>query len=524
MNYTIQRDIPLLRRFKMEKHFVRMAAALFLMAFSVAFTGCGGNDSSTSELGEPALEYNSGDTVMSDETEVLRSERSRELSPDVTDSDQRELVAGNNEFALDLYHTLRNQEGNLFYSPYSISLALAMTYAGARGETEQEMGTTCHFTLSRERLHPAFNALDTELAKRGGDAGGRDGSSDLNQADSFPGLSVGITEQDEEVVIIADEQDKGGVIITDELGREAEQDKEAGTSDEKGFRLNIANSVWGQSGYSFMPDFLDVLAENYGAGMRLLDFAGVPEDSRVVINDWISENTEGRIEDMIPRGTPLGPLVLTNAIYFNAAWESPFQEEITRDGDFHLTDGTDVTVPMMSRTGIVNYGEGGDYQAAELVYDGGETAMLIILPGEGRFGAFEDSLTAGRLDEITEELTFRSVAVSLPRFSYESETLSLRGILSRMGMPTAFTWPGADFSGMDGTYNLFIGDVLHRGFISVDESGTEAAAATVVAMAAGYPSPDVTEFTVNRPFIFFIRDISTNTILFTGRILNPVSR
>ncbi len=509
----------------MEKHFVRMAAALFLMAFSVAFTGCGGNDSSTSELGEPALEYNSGDTVMSDETEVLRSERSRELSPDVTDSDQRELVAGNNEFALDLYHTLRNQEGNLFYSPYSISLALAMTYAGARGETEQEMGTTCHFTLSRERLHPAFNALDTELAKRGGDAGGRDGSSDLNQADSFPGLSVGITEQDEEVVIIADEQDKGGVIITDELGREAEQDKEAGTSDEKGFRLNIANSVWGQSGYSFMPDFLDVLAENYGAGMRLLDFACVPEDSRVVINDWISENTEGRIEDMIPRGTPLGPLVLTNAIYFNAAWESPFQEEITRDGDFHLADGTDATVPMMSRTGIVNYGEGGDYQAAELVYDGGEIAMLIILPDEGRFGAFENSLTAERLDEITEDLAFRSVAVRLPRFGYESETLSMGKTLSRMGMPAAFTWPGADFSGMDGMYDLFIGDILHRGFVSVDESGTEAAAATVVIMVGFAPSSqDVQEFTVNRPFIFFIRDISTDTILFTGRILNPVSR
>ena len=512
MNYTIQRDIPLLRRFKMEKHFVRMAAALFLMAFSVAFTGCGGNDSSTSELGEPALEYNSGDTVMSDETEVLRSERSRELSPDVTDSDQRELVAGNNGFALDLYHTLRNQEDNLFCSPYSISLALAMTYAGARGETEQEMGTACHFALSREHLHPAFNALDIELAGRGGDAGGRDGSSDLSQANSFPGLSVDVTEQDRELVIITD--------------RGAGHDKEAEASDEKGFRLNIANSVWGQRGYSFMPDFLDVLAENYGEGMRLLDFAGAPEDSRVIINDWISEKTEGRIEDMISRGgvSEATRIVLANAIYFNAAWESPFQEEITRDGDFHLADGTDATVPMMSRTGIVNYGEGGDYQAAELVYDGGETAMLIILPGEGRFGAFEDSLTAGRLDEITEELTFRSVAVSLPRFSYESETLSLRGILSRMGMPTAFTWPGADFSGMDGTYNLFIGDVLHRGFISVDESGTEAAAATVVAMAAGYPSPDVTEFTVNRPFIFFIRDISTNTILFTGRILNPVSR
>lgn len=498
-----------------------MTLTVLFTVLSLLFAGCReGGDSAGTET-----EQERETLSASAETETLKSERSRELSPDVTDSELEELVAGNSEFALGLYHELRNREGNMFCSPYSISLALAMTYAGARGETEQEMGTACHFTLPQDRLHPAFNALDIELAKRGGDARGRDGSSDPNQAGSFPGLSADVTEQDREGPVITTEPDREGVIWHDIW---AGDDGEAGAAeagDEKGFRLNIANSVWGQRGYYFLPDFLDVLAENYGEGMRILDFSGAPEDSRVVINDWISENTEGRIEDMIPQGdvSEATRIVLANAIYFNAAWETPFREENTRDGDFHLTDGTDVTVPMMSRTGYVNYGEGDDYQAAELVYDGWETAMLIILPREGRFGAFEDSLTAGRLDEITEEMTFRSVAVRLPRFSYASETLSLKDTLSRMGMSAAFTWPGADFSGMDGTYDLYISDVLHRGFVSVDESGTEAAAATVVIMWSGFApsSQDVTEFTVNRPFIFLIRDIETNTILFTGRILNP---
>ncbi len=452
----------------MEKYFVRAAVALFLMAFSAALTGCGGNDSSTPEIGESALKDNSGDILRADETEVLQSEKTRELSPEVTDSDLRELVAGNTVFAFDLYHALRNQEGNLFYSPYSISLALAMTYAGTRGETEQEMGTASHFTLSQERLHPAFNALDIELAGRS---------------------------------------------------------KEAESLDEKGFRLNIANSIWGQKGYSFLPDFLDVLAENYGAGMRLTDFVNAPEDSRTVINDWVSEKTEGRIGDLIPEDciSEMTRLVLVSAIYFNAAWSSPFQEEFTRDSDFHLSDGTDVAVPMMRQTDWLRYGEGEGWQVAELMYESREISMVILLPEPGRFEEFENSLSSERLNEILDAFEYRYVAVDMPEFRYESDAVSLRETLSRMGMPAAFTWPGADFSGMDGTHDLFIGDVLHKSFISVDEAGTEAAAATaVIADMGGIYTEEPTAFTVSRPFIFFIRDIETGTVLFAGRILNPV--
>ena len=448
----------------MKKHFVRIAAALFLMVFSAAFTGCGGDGSSTSEIGESVSEGNS------DETETLRSERSRELSPDVTDSDLEELVAGNSGFALGLYHALRNQEDNLFYSPYSISLALAMTYAGARNETGDQMETACHFTLSREYLHSAFNALDLELAERGENAEGQDGN---------------------------------------------------------GFRLNIANSIWGQRGHSFLPDFLDVLARNYGAGMRLTDFINTPEESRTVINDWASEKTGGRIEDLIPENviSDMTRLVLINAIYFSAAWSSPFQEELTRDSDFYLSDGTDITVPMMRQTDHLYYGEGENYQAAELMYEGRETSMVILLPRPGLFEEFENSLTSERLNEILDGFEYKSVELNMPQFSYESDSVSLRETLSRMGMPTAFSWPGADFSGMDGTYDLFIGNVLHKSFISVDEAGTEAAAATAVVFADSGISPEEpTDFTVSRPFIFFIRDIDTNAILFAGRILNPVSR
>ncbi len=402
--------------------------------------------------------------------EFLHSERSRELSPDVTETELNELVAGNNLFAFDLYQAIRsNQDGNLFYSPYSISLALAMTYTGARDETAEQMKIACYFTLSPDRLHPAFNALDLELAKRGKNAEGQDG---------------------------------------------------------EGFRLNIANSIWGQKGYAFLPDFLDALSQNYGAGMQLLDFANAPEDSRIIINDWVSGKTGEKIKDLIPQDaiSDMTRLVLTNAIYFNAAWDSQFEEKLTQDGIFYLADNTEINVPMMSQTEYLNYSEGEDYQAAEMMYDGREMSMVILLPHEGRFEEFESSLTSERLNEITDNLEGRYMTLKLPKFRYESDSVSLKETLSQMGMPVAFTWPGADFSGMDGDYDLYISDVFHKGFVSVNEAGTEAAAATAVIINDGsMPPSDIPELTVNRPFIFFIRDIHTNTVLFIGRIASPLS-
>ncbi len=397
---------------------------------------------------------------------VAQSSKPRQAAPNVAPSDLADAVNGNSAFAFDLYRFLKKEENdsNLFYSPYSISLALAMTYAGARGQTEQQMAQTLHL-MPQDRLHPALNQLDLELAKRGKDAKGKDG---------------------------------------------------------KGFRLNIANALWGQKGYRFLPEFLDRLAENYGAGLRLLDFAADPESSRVAINNWVSDQTEGRIKDLIPKGMldNLTRLVLTNAIYFNAAWSAPFEKSRTQDGVFHLQDGGQVTVPMMKQTTSFGYAEGQGYQAVELPYDGRELSMVILLPKAGQFEAFESALDAGQVNAILKNLKQRQVALSLPRFKIESE-FSLAKTLAAMGMPVAFS-SQADFSGMDGTRNLLISKVVHKAFVSVDESGTEAAAATAVVMrATGIMPEQPVEVTVDRPFILLIRDIPTGAILFVGRVLNP---
>ena len=397
-------------------------------------------------------------------SEILQSDKQRVTSPDVNEADLATQVDGNSVFAFDLYQALREEDDNLFFSPYSISLALAMTYAGARGETAQQMADTLHFVLSQDRLHPAFNDVDIELSQRGKGAKGKD---------------------------------------------------------EEGFRLNIVNAIWGQEGYKFLSEFLDVLAENYGAGLRPLDFANAPEESRITINNWVSDQTEGRIKDLIPQGLALTRLVLTNAIYFNAAWQHPFSEDMTEDGPFYLLDGAEVTVPMMRQTESFGYAEGDGYQAVELPYDGRELSMVILLPQSGQFEAFEGSLDAQRMDAIAKDLESTRVTLRMPKFEFESG-FSLGKTLIALGMPVAFSG-GADFSGMTGNRDLFIGDVIHKAFVSVDESGTEAAAATAVVMPTAMPPQEPVEVTVDRPFVFLIHDIETGTILFVGRIVNPSS-
>jgi serpin B len=398
--------------------------------------------------------------------EVLKSDKERITSPDVSTGEKALLVEGNSAFAFELYQALKGKEGNLFYSPYSISLALAMTYAGARGETAQQMADALHLTLRQDRLHPAFNWLDAELASRGEGAAGKD---------------------------------------------------------EKGFRLNIVNAIWGQKDYEFLINFLDILAENYGAGLRILDFITEPEKCRVTINDWVSNQTEGRIEDLIPQGAidELTRLVLTNAIYFNAAWKYPFNGNITSDAPFYLLDGGQVTVPMMQQTKPFGYAEGEGYQAVQLPYDGNQLSMVILLPASGNFAAFEQGLQAQQVSDIMNDLRYPEVSLTMPKFEFESE-FSLKDTLTEMGMPIAFSG-AADFSGMTGNRELSIGDVIHKAFVSVDEAGTEAAAATAVILPSSGPPEPPAEVTIDRPFIFLIRDIKTGAIIFVGRVLNPVA-
>ena len=415
------------------------------------------------------LAFGCGCGLLSGGGELVRSRAPRDTSPDVASSHLDAVVTGNTDFAFDLYHALREDrtDENLFFSPYSISVALAMTYAGARGETERQMADALRFYLPPEQLHPAFNALDVDLARRGERAKGRHG---------------------------------------------------------KPFRLHIANALWAQTGYSFRPEFLDLLAENYGAGMRLLDFAGSPEPSRVEINRWVTRETDGKIEDLIPPGLIDGwtRLVLTNAIYFDAAWEHKFEKAATRAGPFKLLDGTGVTVDMMWQAARFGYAEGEGYHAVELPYDGRDLSMVVLLPAEGRFREFEDSLSGERVDAILKGIDSREVGLTMPRFAYESD-FRLKDALSDMGMPDAFLLRVADFSGMDGTRNLFILAVVHKALVRVDEEGTEAAAGTAVMVAGSAGPPDSVEVVIDRPFIFLVRDLKTGAILFLGRVLNPLT-
>ena len=396
--------------------------------------------------------------------EVIKSDKPRVLSPAISQTDMASLVDGNSAFALNLYQALKDTDGNLFYSPYGISEALAMTYGGARGDTEKQMADTLHFSLTQNQLHPAFNSLDQELAKRGQGAKGKD---------------------------------------------------------EKGFRLHVVNAIWGQNDFKFTSEYLDLLAQNYGAGLRILDFIKATEQSRTTINQWVSDQTESKIKDLIPRGSidPMTRLVLTNAIYFNAAWKYPFTVESTSSGKFHLLNGSEISVPLMKQTKSFGYAEGDNYQIVELPYDGNELSMVILLPRLEQFKAIEASLNSQQVNNMIRSIQSRQMILSMPRFRFESN-FGLKKTLSGMGMPVAFS-TDADFSGMDGKRALYIKDVIHKSFIYVDEAGTEAAAATGVIMGVTSMPASPIEVTIDHPFIFLIRDVKTGVVLFVGRVLSP---
>ncbi len=391
----------------------------------------------------------------------------REDQSDFPLDNLQELAAANTAFALDLYQQLRSRDGNLFYSPYSISSALAMTYAGAAGETASEMSQVLHFPVDDSTLHPAFNALDQHLK----------------------GLA--------------------------ELGIPEDQGDP--------FQLTIANAIWGQKDFHFEEDYLDTLAVNYGAGLRLLDFIQEPEKSRRTINDWVSDQTREKIQNLIPEGAVTSDtrLVLSNAIYFKATWLEPFEESLTENGTFYGLDGTEFDVPLMSTGSDASflYYQGKGFQALDLPYVDGQVSMLVLLPDQGYFEDFEVGLSAETLSQVLAEMSYQPIQLRFPRFEFESE-ISLADTLAAMGMPSAFSG-AADFSGMTGEKDLFISDVFHKAFIGVDENGTEAAAATAVLMELTAAPMNPLQLTVDRPFLFLIRDQGTGTILFMGRVVSP---
>jgi serpin B len=396
--------------------------------------------------------------------EVAESAVERDLTPNVAAETLASLVVGNSAFAFDLYQALRCEEGNLFFSPYSISAALAMAYAGAKGETETQMADVLGF-LPQEEQHPAFNALDLALRER------PEG---------------------------ADEEDR--------------------------FELNIANALWGQRDYVFLSTFLDVLAANYGAGLHLLDFRADPEGSRLTINDWVADQTNDRILNLLTPGTiqPETLLVLTNAIYFLGKWAVEFDPAFTNDeGVFRLMDCTEVIAPMMSQRAYHGYVDGEGYQAVELAYRGSTYSMVLMLPDPGWFEAFESTLTAARFEEIVLALEPTRLDLALPKFTFE-DSFRLGRTLAELGMADAFNASLADFSGMDGTREIAISDVVHKAFVAVDEEGTEAAAATAVIMVGTSAMPEEPiRIAFDRPFLFAIRDQQSGIVLFLGRVLDP---
>lgn len=419
--------------------------------------GCGGEESQTIEPPTP--------TTPDDYGKVIRSQKQRESGANVPSAELQQLASGNAEFAWTLYHQLGSQsQDNLFYSPLSISQALAMAYAGARANTEKQMAETLHFNLPQQRLHPAFNALDLELASRGQGAEGMDG---------------------------------------------------------QGFRLRVVNALWGQDGYGFLEGYLDTLAQYYGAGMRAVDFHKATETARQMINAWVAKETEHKIPELLQQGIldSLTRLVLTNVVYFNAAWDKTFALEMSGTGPFQLLDGSTVKVPTMGQVETLPYASGDGYQAVELPYDGKELSMVIVVPDAGRFAEVEGQLGPELMGKAIAALTPQMLSLTLPKWKVES-SFSLKRELEALGMTDAFSLALADFSGIHGGVEpLYISSVIHKAYVSVNEQGTEATAATAVVMSGG-AMPQ--QLTVDRPFIFVIRDIATDSILFVGRVTNPL--
>lgn len=382
-----------------------------------------------------------------------------------TSEDKATVVKGGNRFALDLLARL-DKTDNLFFSPASISTALAMTYAGARGQTAEQMAKVLHFHLDANRLHPAFAALLWEMQ---------------------------------------------------------------GEGKQRGYRLNIANALWGHKDTHFLQDFLQQTNDNYGAALQQVDF-GKAEDARRQINAWIAQQTADKITDLLQPGdvTPMTRLVLTNAIYFKGDWLHAFKAEGTYNQPFHLTPAKEEPVSMMHQTSTFRHFTDAEksFQVLEMPYKDSELSMIVLLPAQvDGLAQFEKKLDADSLTKWLQQMESTKVEVTLPKFK-TSRRLELSDRLKAMGMTAAFNEAEADFTGMTTDKPpLYLSAVIHEAWVDVNEKGTEAAAATaVVGRAAAAPPKDrPIVFRADHPFLFLIRDTRSGSILFLGRMSNPKS-
>lgn len=417
----------------------------------------------------PALLLACGDSETpiqnSEESEIIASSLARELSPQPTPQELQALTDGNHALTLDLYRATATASDNYMISTLSIRAAFAMVYAGARNSTADEMASVLRFDSDQTRFHQSMNALDLALQSRQLAA---DPANDLDPVE-----------------------------------------------------LRQANAFWGKTGFPWRPSYLDVLAVNYGAAIRALDFEAAPEPSRGVINKWVEQQTNDRIQDLLPEGS-IGSntvAVLTNAIYFKAPWLTPFDDVSTRLAPFNRIDGTTTNVETMAQLEDLPYAEGPTWQAVELPYRGEELSMVLLVPSPGAFTTFDANLTRQQVATIVSSLQTRKVDLALPKFEFKTD-FTLSEALQNLGMTAAFS-NGADLSGMVDGGALKIDEAFHQTFVAIDESGTEAAAATaVVIVETSLPVADET-LTIDRPFYFLIRDRQTDVWLFFGRVMDP---
>lgn len=371
-----------------------------------------------------------------------------------------EVVKAINLFGLDIYQQLGHESGNIFYSPLSLSTALAMTLEGARKETARQMSQVLH-------------------------------------------------------LLMTDEQRRQGMARLRELTNRPDRKSQ----------LYQANALWVQKNFQLLKSYLETIASFYDGQATNVDFVSRREEARRMINDWTAEKTAGKIKDLIPPGVlnPLTQLVLTNAIYFRGLWLLPFDPKATLPGKFYLADGGQVEVPLMRLTGErarFPYLENEDWQILEMLYEGKDLSMLILLPRKNDLAAVEKKLTLETLEAWKKELREERVDVYLPRFKMETKYL-MRDKLEALGMPIAFSTQ-ADFSGIDGQQDLFIQQVIHQAFVEVNEEGTEAAAASGVLVGrTAYVPEKKFIFRADHPFVFFIQEKTSGVILFMGRLVDP---
>ena len=372
------------------------------------------------------------------------------------------LAAGNNAFTLNLYRQLSTAKGNLFFSPYSIRTALAMTSSGARGQTLMQMKAALGFALD-----------DTEYHK--------------NLAASIHALNTGSNDN---------------------------------------YDINIANSLWVEKTHAFLQQFIDTNKKAYGAGLEQIDFIRAAENARLKINAWVEEQTRQKITNLIPPGGVNADtrLALINAVYFKGLWAEQFEKNLTRKQPFHLDDGQAREVPLMTFSKPMNLpflAEDG-IKILELDYRSKDISMLILLPDTSAgLSALETRLNETQLSSWIGRLKKQMVRVHVPRFSMTWGAENMVPHLRALGMQDAFIKGAANFSGIDGTRDLLITSVFHKAFVDVNEEGTEAAAATgvIVGVTSMPPPPEI--FRADRPFLFLLREKKTGTILFMGRMTEP---